>query len=73
MNVRIAKESFGIANPILKELGNRIADGLLIVGKPGSGKTTILRDLCRQVASGRLDRLYRVSLVDCAGRSGGYF
>ena len=71
MNVRIAKESFGIANPILKELGNRIADGLLIVGKPGSGKTTILRDLCRQVASGGLDRLYRVSLVDERGEVAG--
>ena len=70
INFRIAGEVFGAADELLdKVMGNGLKS-ILIFGAPCSGKTTILRDLCRRVG----DR-YPVSLVDeryeIASSSGG--
>lgn len=73
MNVRIAKESYGIADPLLKHLGSTLEAGLLIAGKPGCGKTTMLRDLCRQLSSGALGLPRKVALVDERGEVAGVF
>ena len=52
LNFRIAKERKGCANELLKYI---IDDGdvcnTLIVSKPGCGKTTILRDIIRQISN----------------------
>lgn len=64
MNVRVAKESFGIADELLKTIGRSIQKGLLLAGKPGCGKTTILRDLCRQLSSGIFGIPLKVALID---------
>ncbi len=59
VNIRIAREVIGAAEP-LYGLAER---GVLIAGRPGSGKTTVLRDLVRNLSqSGR-----RISLVDTRG------
>ena len=72
MNVRIAKESFGIANPILKKRGNSHCRWLIDCWKARQWKNyDSSRFICRQVASGGLDRLYRVSLVDERGEVAG--
>ncbi len=59
LNIRIAREVLGCA----EELYNRtMTDGLcslLIVGPPASGKTTVLRDLCRLIG-----RTRRLSVID---------
>ena len=50
--IRIAGEWPGCADALLACIGET-TQSLLIIGPPGSGKTTILRDLARQLASGR--------------------
>lgn len=61
LNFRIAKEIIGASNKILKYV---IEDGqiqnTLIVSKPGCGKTTLLRDLTRNLSN----MGYNVSLID---------
>ena len=61
INLRIAREVFGCANEIVKDYKN---GGLLIAGPPGSGKTTVLRDLIRQLSGGINGRLTRIAVID---------
>lgn len=61
VNIRIAREIKGCANQILK---NYTCGGLLIAGPPCSGKTTVLRDLIRQISNGATGRIKRVCVID---------
>lgn len=49
--IRIAGEHPGTADPLIRCLSGR--RNILIIGAPGSGKTTMLRDLARQLSTGR--------------------
>lgn len=60
LNFRIAREVKGCAELICDRVGN--GRGILICGGVNSGKTTVLRDLCRLVS-----RRYKVTLVDERG------
>ena len=54
LNFRIAREVKGSANPILKDvidMENNSIFNTLIVSPPGCGKTTVLRDLTRQLSN----------------------
>lgn len=55
LNFRIAKQIIGAANEIIKyivNIQNKEVYSTLIVSPPGVGKTTVLRDLIRQLSNG---------------------
>lgn len=62
--VRIANEWPGCADALVELLG-RDFGSMLIIGVPGSGKTTMLRDLCRQLADG--EHPYQAAMIDERG------
>lgn len=51
LNVRIARENIGAADGLMRTALCGDLKGLLIIGKPMSGKTTVLRDCCRQLSA----------------------
>ena len=68
LNIRIAKEIIGAANKIIKyvfdeEDGRLKICNSLIISPPGYGKTTVLRDLTRQISNMN----FNVSLIDERG------
>jgi len=68
LNIRIAREVYGAANDISSQFSG---EGWLIAGPPGSGKTTVLRDLVRQISCGTCGKVYRVSVIDTRGEISG--
>ncbi len=72
INLRVAREIFGAADVLISRCLAGGLCGVLLIGAPASGKTTILRDLARQLSSGALGRLYKVCIVDESGELGGY-
>ncbi len=70
VNIRIAHEIFGAANDIVSAYEGK---GLLIAGPPGSGKTTILRDLIRQLSNGGFGKYLRIAVIDSRCEIAGSF
>lgn len=73
LNFRISRQIFGASKKALKHIldfENNSVNNTLIVSPPGVGKTTILRDVVRQVSSGIKDYKFKglnVGLVDERG------
>lgn len=63
LNLRISRQVKGCADELTKLLSST-ERGLIIAGPPNSGKTTVLRDLIRQAASGKLGQFYKVCAID---------
>lgn len=67
INIRIARQIFDCAWSLLPYAKG----GLLIAGPPGSGKTTILRDLIRLLSNGGDGHYRRVAVIDSRGEISG--
>lgn len=73
VNIRIAREITGSADELFSALKNNISSGLLIAGAPASGKTTLLRDIARQLSSGTCGNVKKVTVVDERGELAGTY
>lgn len=62
INIRIAREIIGSGETLTSDVFSENFSGLLICGRPMSGKTTVLRDLCRIIGSTR-----KLSVIDSRG------
>lgn len=68
-SLRIARQIYGCADKIIHIL-NQSTSGLILAGPPCSGKTTILRDLARQLSSGALGGIMPIAVADERGEIG---
>ena len=59
LNIRIPRKIDGAAFSVMNSCKDKLLYGVLLVGEPSSGKTTVLKDLIVN-----LERIYRVAVVD---------
>lgn len=62
LNIRISREKKGSADTLYSSLFSDGLTSIIIAGAPMSGKTTVLRDLVRQLSDG--GNMYKVCVVD---------
>lgn len=67
LNIRIAREIKGCADTLIGRIGGELTGGLLIAGPPACGKTTLLRDLARQISEGICGDTRKVVVIDERG------
>jgi len=67
VNIRIAREHCGAGSEITGTVFKRGLKSVIISGEPSSGKTTVLRDLSRQLSSGFAGCFYKVAIIDERG------
>ena len=71
LNIRVAKQVYGCADKVLKSIiQNGKVNNTLIVSPPGCGKTTLIRDIVRQISNGVPSLNFKgknVSLIDERG------
>lgn len=72
LNIRIAKEKPNCSNKICEKILNTNMENTLIVGAPSSGKTTILRDMARQISYGKIGNCQKVAVIDCRNEISGF-
>lgn len=71
LNVRVARQIAGAADPLISLIQREGLCGILIAGAPATGKTTILKDLVRRLCNGSIGHYTRVAVIDERGEIGG--
>ncbi len=65
LNIRIPRAVTGVSRPLARYISkNHLVRNTLILSPPGHGKTTLLRDLARAVASGDCFRAQNCCVID---------
>lgn len=64
LNVRVARDIPGCADGLLELFQPDQPQSVLIAGAPSSGKTTLLRDLARQLSSFASGRRFKIAVLD---------
>ena len=69
INIRIARQVFGCATDLIEKIGTS-GKGVLLCGSPSCGKTTVLRDMARQLS---VKYAKKVAVVDERGEIAGTY
>ena len=64
LNIRIAREHKAAADDVIRYIYTGNLKSIIIAGPPLSGKTTMLRDIARQLSGLELSRYYKTVIVD---------
>ncbi len=64
INIRVSREIKGSGDEIIDNLFSGDIVSCIIAGPPSSGKTTVLRDLIRRLATDVYGKSYKVSVID---------
>ncbi len=64
IDLRIARQVRGAANPVFSALFTHGVPSVLIAGGPSTGKTTVLRDLARQLSGGQRGLYLKTVICD---------
>lgn len=64
LSIRIACDYSGAADDLIRLYAKSGIGNTIVVGPPCSGKTTFLRDLCRELSSGITGNNCKISLID---------
>ena len=64
LNIRIPREVEGCADSVLNFLYMNSFPSIIVTGPPNSGKTTLLRDLARQLSNGFGNHFRKVCVID---------
>ncbi len=64
VNIRIPRNVNGVSNEIFDSLASEELSNLIIAGAPSSGKTTMLRDIALQLASGKTGQYHKICVID---------
>lgn len=71
LNIRLPCNADGCSLPLLRVLCRNALPSVIVAGPPNSGKTTLLRDMARQLSSGFDGCCRKVTLVDERGELAG--
>lgn len=63
VNIRVSREFYGCSCDLLSKIGPDCTS-FLIVGAPLSGKTTLIRDLCRHFSGGNILNPLKTAIID---------
>ena len=72
LNIRISRQISGVSAGIIQKCCP-LKGGILIIGSPSSGKTTILRDLAYRLSLGIDCKMMRTSVIDERGELSGTY
>ncbi len=64
LNIRIANDVYGCADKLVSHSFCGRLSNIIIAGPPNSGKTTVLRDLVRQISNGNAGEYYKCAVID---------
>lgn len=73
LNIRISHNVENCSRRILNSLYVKSLPSIIVAGSPGSGKTTVLRDLASHLSNGFAGRYVKTSVVDERGEISGAF
>lgn len=73
INLRVARQVSGVSINLIKDIYKYNTSSTLIAGAPSSGKTTLLKDIAKNLSNGILGYHSKVAIIDERGEVGAVY